>query len=185
MKYCECCGAAMNDADVFCGECGMPVSKAAEPIDRSSEPFDDAKPTMTAVSSQPWDPTRAPARPAPAPVQQPVQSMQQPVQPAQQPVWAQYVNQPNGYAQPTFVVPKRPLGKGGAITMIIFGSIMLAVFTFFLFGMIISLTEGDVDASAMIAAGVTMALTFLAGGLLLLLFGIRRIKNVNRYNASL
>lgn len=177
MKYCECCGAALKDGDVFCGECGAPVLRTSESIDRDPIPFEDADKTVAAVPSHTWDPTRAPERPAPAPVQQPAQ----PVQPA----WAQYVNQPNGYAQPTFVVPKRPLGKGGGITMIIFGSIMLAVFAFFLFGMIISLAEGDVEASAMIAAGVTMALTFLAGGLLLLLFGIRKLKNVNRYNASL
>ncbi len=184
MKYCECCGAALNDDDVFCGECGNPVPKASEPIDRGFLPFEDEDQTVAAVPSQPWDPTRAPERPAPAPVQQPVQPVQQPAQPVQ-PAWAQYVNQPNGYAQPTFVVPKRPLGKGGGITMIIFGSILLAVFAFFLFGMIITLAEGDAEASAMIAAGVTMALTFLAGGLLLLLFGIRKVKNVNRYNASL
>lgn len=178
MKYCECCGAALKDGDVFCGECGMPVSKAAEPIDRSSELFDDAEPTMTAVSSQPWDPTRAPARPAPAPAQQPVQPMQQPVQPAQQPVWAQYVNQPNGYAQPTFVVPKRPLGKGGGVTMIVFGSIL--IFSF-LCG-VISMFASD---EATVAGILSLILTFLAGGVLLLAFGIRKIKNVNRYNANL
>ena len=185
MKYCECCGAALKDGDVFCGECGMPVSKAAEPIDRSSELFDDAEPTMTAVSSQPWDPTRAPARPAPAPVQQPVQPMQQPVQPAQQPVWAQYVNQPNGYAQPTFVVPKRPLGKGGGVAMIIIGSVMITYFLFFAVAVIAEAIDSRNGVEDLAPVFILLVLTLLAGGLLLLLFGVRKIKNVNRYNANL
>ena len=150
MAFCESCGAALKEGDVFCGECGAPVKRKT--------PEAVAERTAVTAFEQPA------TNPNPAPAQ---------------PVWAQYAN------QPAFVVPKRPLGKGGGITMIIFGAILLAVFTFFLLGIVISASEGDLDASAMIAATVTMVLTFFGGGLMLLLFGIRKLKNVVRYNKSI
>ncbi len=156
MAFCKNCGAELQDGVKFCGECGARVN--------SETPVPVRQATVSPAEEQPAIP---------------------------QPVWAQFVGQtegqPNGYTAPqTFYVPKRPLGKGGGVTMIVFGAIMI---TIFLISAISIISEGmgrRYYSSGDIAAPVlALTLTLFAGGLLLLLFGIRKIKNVNRYNANL
>ncbi len=167
MANCPNCGAPLKDEDRFCSECGAVVTRKSQ-YSHGQEP---AAPEPMRPS---WE----------QPAQQPVWA--QPQQP-QQPVWAQYGGQPQG--NPTFYVQQRPMGKGGGVTMIVFGAILLSIFLFFMLGILYSYTEGGFSGSSvtdtLIPMVVTFSLTFLAGGLLLLLFGIRKIRNVNRYNASL
>ncbi len=158
MAYCPCCGAWVQEGDRVCSQCGTLVSLKSQ-HSHGEGPEDEQT-------------VRAGAQPA-AP-----QTVQQPVQP-QQPAWAQYANQPQ--AQPTFYAEKRPLGKGGAITMIVIGAVLLA---FFVIGMIAGFVQGSLSFSDPLELIGPVCVLF-GGGLLLLLFGLRKMKNVNRYNASL
>jgi hypothetical protein len=155
MKNCPCCGAVVAEGDRVCSQCGTLLEQKSQ-YSRGEAPAQDS-------------------------VQQPVQ---QPVQ-TQPPVWAQYGGQPTG--NPTFYVPKRPLSKGGAITMIVFGAILLVFVLVETITFIFLHSEGRI-AYVTWAGGFAILIpliTLLAGGLLLLLFGIRKLKNVKRYNASL
>lgn len=106
-------------------------------------------------------------------------------QPAQ-PVWAQFAGQTQGQTvPPTFFVPKRRLGKGGGVAMIIIGSVMITYFLFFAVAVIAQAIDSRSGIEDLAPVFILLVLTLLAGGLLLLLFGIRKIKNVNRYNANL
>ncbi len=149
MAFCNNCGAELKNGVNFCGECGARVSSETPVPVRQLTDLPEEK----------------------QPAGQPVQ-----------PVWAQYVGQmpgqTNGTAPQTFYVPKRPLGKGGGVTMIVFGSIL--IFSF-LCGAISMFASDEVT----VAGILSLILTCLAGGVLLLAFGIRKIKNVNRYNANL
>jgi hypothetical protein len=167
MAICPSCGKPLKDGDRFCGECGAVIEQKSQ-YSRGPEP------TVSEPMRPSWE----------KPAQQPVWA--QPAQP-QQPVWAQYGGQPTG--NPTFYVPKRPLGKGGGVTMIVFGSIMLGFYLFFMLAGLMTYTENSYSktyvTNTLIPMLVTLGLTLFAGGLMLLLFGIRKIRNVNRYNASL
>jgi hypothetical protein len=155
MAFCGNCGAQLRDGDLFCGSCGAPVERTI--------------------------PEKGPVAGA-----EPARFAQEPnaVETPAQPVWAQYLDrtqgQPNGSAAPqqTFYVPQKPLGKGGGVTMIVFGSILIFSFICGMIGML----AGD---EATVAGIMSLVLTCLAGGALLLAFGIRKIMNVNRYNRSI
>ena len=73
--------------------------------------------------------------------------------------------------------------------MIVFGSILLGFFTLFTLAMCSSVSKNNFNRTDSCAemTGPMLALfcTVFLGGLLLLIFGIRKIKNVNRYNQSL
>ncbi len=180
------------------------VSAVSQPIVRNSAPVDSYEETTVAAQPNrnqnppPAQPNRnqnpPPAQPNwnqnPPPAQPNWNQNPPPAQPnwnqnppPAQPAWAQYVNQP----RQAFVVPQRPLSKGGGITMIIFGSFL--IFSF-LCGLIAIITTGagegaSASVSSLIMPIVSMVLFVLGGGLLLLLFGIRKVKNVNRYNKSI
>lgn len=183
MAYCECCGAPLKDGDQFCGECGTIVAKRPDSFDRTA--MQDDERTVAAVS-QPVVRDSAPADPygeQTAAAQPAWNRDPAPAQPASaQPAWAQYVNQPQ---QPTFVVPQRPLGKGSGVTMIVFGAIMIGIFLLCVLSVLASVGRGDSDSSALIGVLFGLGVTLFAGGLLLLLFGIRKVKNVARYNKSI
>lgn len=174
MPFCANCGAQLEEGNLFCGECGAPVS--------------DTVPKREFRATE-ETPRTAPQNPAPEPN----------VPDTAQPVWAQYLNQPQGQpawnpnngmnatTQPTFTVPQRKLGKGGGITMIIFGSILIFSFICGLIGILATGAGYGSRASASTLVGpvISLVLTVLGGGLLLLIFGIRKIKNVNRHNNSI
>ncbi len=161
MKNCPCCGAVVAEGDRVCSQCGTLLEQKSQ-YSRGPEP------TVSEPMRPSWE------KPAQQPVQQPVQT--------QPPVWAQYGGQPTG--NPTFYVPKRPLSKGGAITMIVFGAILLVFLLVETIAFIYLQSEGRLTLAGEFTILIPLT-ALLAGGLLLLLFGIRKLKNVKRYNASL
>ena len=164
MANCPCCGAKVAEGDRVCSMCGTLVGQNTQ-NSRGVDPDDEQ--TIRIQPAQPQQFARS----------KPVQ----PPKPAQPPVWAQNVNPPQGVP-----VLQQPRSSKGAVTMIVFGAILLGlVLISLVYVLTVFISDySSVTWSVILGASLELIL-FLGGGLMLLLFGIRKLTNVKRYNASL
>ena len=178
MLYCKHCGAQMNDTDRFCNVCGTRVAAAQEPEHRplshwkKPEGWQTSR-TDTDQASAEWEPAETQQTFAPAYADQ-ASAEWEPVETQQT-------------FAPAYEEPRPPLkSKAGGITMIVIGAVFSAVAVLaLLYMMIIWLIAGHYGGYGFDEVWIFVIvglLILLIGNMLLLIFGIRIVKNTNAYN---
>lgn len=204
MVKCECCGALLKDGELICPECGTIAPRGTVP----AEPEEPEERTVSAAAERYYERTVSTAaerkteqivsaaadvdpeqtvsaapgwakRPHPGPA---APAERQPLRTGNTPPAAPAYTPPT---QPVYTAPVRERSKGGAIVMIVFGGFLLMSFFMLLYNLVSGVIYiGAGQEPYVLLPLLAVSAGLLSGGVLLLIFGIKKLRRVNDYNAK-